>query len=370
MDQVQKREVIFPFSMEVDPMERLMLVNFEKDPDEHYVGFEPQVFKTESGEPGHLIIAWRKDKKIDVYHQKILQPEPEKYRIAGAGLNEMIPVDMEEAFFEINQKGVQAHYRFRDKNQRDVEIKVRESNPAKRKPFGLLAPMGDAATDPPSLPLVLLHDFYFVRKARTDIQVSIAGRIHKIDELPMRMDGRKMTFARYSPKPLIATINPAFSGKWESLRSEMGQPTFEKGDCIYEIDWTNDVPAIQSMSLKNDIHLLSIRFSPSFPCLSAVPANTQLNGRFKISGHASVGSIEGEYTIQVDEDTHIRVTAVPSKGWKPKTTKFSTWFLFTFVRVFKKWPTTYRWDARLYKTDRGSWSMESSWKRTGRIMKA
>jgi hypothetical protein len=44
--------VIFPFSIEIDPMERLLLVNFEKDPDSIYVGFEPQVFNDESTAPG------------------------------------------------------------------------------------------------------------------------------------------------------------------------------------------------------------------------------------------------------------------------------------------------------------------------------
>lgn len=34
-----------PFNIVVDPMQRLLLINFEKDPDRLYVGFEPQVFR-------------------------------------------------------------------------------------------------------------------------------------------------------------------------------------------------------------------------------------------------------------------------------------------------------------------------------------
>lgn len=360
--------IIFPFSIEIDPMEKLLLVNFEKEPDSIYVGFEPQVFDDTINGTGHLIIGWRTDKKIDVYHQKSLKLDTSKYSIAGAGLNKMIPVDMEKAFYEVNDFGVQAHYKFRDMLEREVEISISEKNQRKRKPFGLLAPMGDAATNPASLPMVLLHDFYFVRKNETDIKVSINDKSHKLDNLPMRMDWQKMTFARYSPKPLIATLNPEYNGVLDGFKPLVGQETFQKGDYIYEIEWTDQTASIKSMSIKNNIHLLTMSFSPSFQCLNTIPANTKYKGKFTISGHESVGSISGEYTIQSGKESmHIRI--VPSKGWKPKTTKFSTWFLFTVAKVFKKWPTTYQWDAELHKSPEGLWYMQSKWIRTGKILK-
>jgi hypothetical protein len=292
--------VIFPFSIEIDPMERLLLVNFEKDPDSIYVGFEPQVFNDELNGVGHLVIGWRTDKKIDVYHQKSLNPDTSKYNIAGAGLNKMIAVDMEKAFFQVNDFGVQAHYKFTDMSGREVEIVISENNPRERKPFGLLAPMGDAAANPSSLPLVILQDFYFVRKNHTDIKVEINNRSHKLDELPIRMDRQKMTFVRYSPKPLIATMNPAHDGELETFELETGQGTFEKGDHIFEIDWNSQSPSIRSFSVKNNIHLLTMSFSPSFPCLNTLPANIRFKGRFIISGHESVGTVSGEYYIQSD----------------------------------------------------------------------
>ncbi|TVQ06464.1 MAG: hypothetical protein EA359_01070, partial [Balneolaceae bacterium] len=196
MTDSKSSRVVFPFSIQIDPMERLLLVNFEKDPDSIYVGFEPQVFNDEINGVGHLVIGWRTDKKIDVYHEKSLNPDSSKYDIAGAGLNKMIAVDMEQAFYQVNDFGVQAHYKFADISGREVEIVISEKNSRKRKPFGLLAPMGDAATNPSSLPLVMLQDFYFVRKNHTDIKVKINNKSHKPDELPIRMDREKMTFAR------------------------------------------------------------------------------------------------------------------------------------------------------------------------------
>jgi len=58
-----------PFRIDIDPMEKLLLINFEKDPDPLYVGFEPQVFDDDIHGKGHSVIAWRVDGRVDVYHQ-------------------------------------------------------------------------------------------------------------------------------------------------------------------------------------------------------------------------------------------------------------------------------------------------------------
>lgn len=360
--------IVFPLRIAIDPMEKLLLVNFEKDPDSSYVGFEPQVFNDDVNGVGHLIIGWRTDKKVDVYHQKSLTLDPSKYRIAGSGLNQMIPTDMAKAFFEVSDCGVQAQYKFLDISGREVEIAITETNSNKRKPFGLLAPMGDAATNPISLPLVLLHDFYFVRKKHTAITVSINNRSHKLDVLPICMDWQKMFFVRYSAKPLIATLNPEFSGVLEGFNIDIGQNSFENGDYLYEIEWMNQQAHIKSMSIKNGVYLLTMSFSPPFPCLNTILENKQIVGEFNVSGHESVGNISGCYAI-ISSNKTISIRIVPSKGWKPKVTKFSTWFLYTFVKLFKKWPTTYQWDAELQKRPDGSWQMESKWIRKGKILK-
>jgi hypothetical protein len=73
----------------------------------------------------------------------------------------MVERELPDAAYEINDLGVQAHYQFQDIHDRTVVITIHEKNPRKREPFGLLAPMGAAAEAPSSLPLVLLHDFYF-----------------------------------------------------------------------------------------------------------------------------------------------------------------------------------------------------------------
>ena len=74
-----------PFTLNISPMKRLFLINFEKDPDETYIGFEPQWFEDASYGTGLRIIAWRKDGYIDVYQQPSLTVE-EKLDVAAKGL--------------------------------------------------------------------------------------------------------------------------------------------------------------------------------------------------------------------------------------------------------------------------------------------
>ena len=83
-----------PFRISIDPMERLLLVNFEKDPETLYVGFEPQVFDDNINGKGHLVIGWRVDGRVDVYHEPGLRIDKGKYDIAGKGLANMIELTM------------------------------------------------------------------------------------------------------------------------------------------------------------------------------------------------------------------------------------------------------------------------------------
>ncbi len=355
-----------PFSIHIDPMERLLLVNFEKDPDDHYIGFEPQVFDDAKNGKGHLIIGWRVDGKVDVYHQPSLTLDYAKYDIAGKGLANMISVDMHFAMFDIDEFGVQAHYQFNDIQNRVVEIKIHEFNIKKRKPFGLLAPMGDAAENPSAMPLVLLHDFYFVRKDKTDFLISINGKRHRQDRLPIPMDWTRMYFARYSPKPVIATLNPAYDGVMSELKIESGKERVDKGDSIYEVEWKEGVPKIKSIIENNKIHPIQISFIPAFPNLDQLETDSPVKGTFEIKGDPSTGAVGGNYLVSPKKD-RVLIVLVPSKGWKPKPSKLSLRFLYTVGKIFKKWPTTYSWEAKVEKNQDTKWYMKSSWKRTGRI---
>ncbi len=361
----QNHEVLVynPFRIDIDPMERLLLVNFEKDPDTLYVGFEPQVFDDEINGKGHLVIGWRVDGRVDVYHQPGLKLNPEKYDIAGKGLAHLVEREMPEARFEITNTGVQAFYEFYDIHNRLVRFSISERNPRKRNPFGLIAPMGHAAENPSALPLVILHDFYFVRSKHTEISIAIGDRLHRHDILPIRMDGSKMTFLRYSPDLYVASVNPAFNGKLEKVAVNQGWNVIEK-DSLIEIITVDGLPAICGLRKQHRNHELNMRFEPAFPDIGSMKAHTTAKGRFMIAGHRETGTIEGVYTVEKGE-TETRITMIPSKGWKPRPDRFSLRFLYRVAKVFRHWPKTYIWEATIVE-DEGNYYMQSGWKRIGK----
>jgi hypothetical protein len=344
--------LINPFEFKIDPMERLLLVNFEKDLDDTYKGFEPQYFDDQVNGKGLLVIAWRLDMKVDLYHEKGLKLDPSKYDIAGNGLGTMKPVEFGKNKFHINAAGVQADIEFYDLQNRKIEIKVAENHDKARKPFGLLAPMGDAASHPSALPLVYLHDFYFVRRKKTEACLKINGKEHKIDRFPVPLDGTWMYFMRYSPDTFIVTLNPSKSGELlEHKESETGLNLVQNGRA----------KEIKSMTGKSGKHQITLSFDPPFPQFNLLKDNVQLEGEFMIMAHISTGKITGRYKVK-RKNAHVEIEMQPSGGWQPNEKKPVIRLLYTVVKIFKHWPKTYLWSAIL-KPKGTMWQIDSKWER-------
>lgn len=348
-----------PFQLAIDPMERLLLVNFEQDLDELYRGFEPQVFDDETHGQGLIVIGWRLDGKVDVFHQPGLRLDPATYAIAGGGLNELVERPLEGAYFEVTETGVDAALAFEDILGRPVTITVHERSARPRKPFGLLAPMGDAATAPSALPLVLLRDFYFVRQADTEVAITIDGRAHQPDKLPIPMDNARMYFLRYSSDPLIAMLNPAHAGPLAPLERS-GAHEAREGETRYDLIEQHGQPAITSMRASLRGHEVMVRFTPPLPNLSALADGAQANGGFQISADPVVGTVTGEYTI-TRRGEQVLLSATPSGGWKPNESKLSANLIYRAVSAFTEWPKSYRWAANF---DLATARLQAGWERT------
>lgn len=356
----KSNRILNPFSFQIDPMVRLLLVNFENDPDLIYKGFEPQYFDDPIHGKGLSVIAWRNDVKVDVYHERGLKLQKETYNIAGKGMDQMIETNFVSTVFEITESGVHADIVFEDKIGRKVEIKILENHPQKREPFGLLAPMGDAAESPSAMPLVYVHDFYFVRRKHTEFSITIDGRHFKPDKFPIPLDGMWMFFTRYSCDPFVVTFNQAMVGKINFI-NVMDNNLHKVGDT--EIEITTNGPALEikkmvKISCKHQIHLA---FEPPFPQLNLLKDAVELSGKFYVKGDDCTGTIEGMYQVRRNKNK-ILLALEPTEGWIPNESKTTVRFLYTVVKMFKHWPKTYRWTAELIKKG-GSWELKSNWKR-------
>lgn len=357
--------LINPFHFTIDPMEKILLINFENDPDEHYIAFEPQVFDDDVYGKGHLIIGWRRDGKVDVYHQSSLDLSERSFDIAGKGLSDKVESVFEVASFEITQRGVQALYRFIDKYNRAVKIKINEKNYKKRTPFNMLAPMGNPPEAPTALPLIYLFDFYFVRRSHTVIDIKISGKTHKLDNLNVPVAGTRMYFTRYSPKPLIAGFNPSLDDHINLTRLTVGQDRIKTDAGMIELNWNDSIPSIKTIRKTNPVYPIELTFVPPFPNIVTLENNIIREGIFQISCHPTSGLIIGRYKV-VRRRENVKIKCYPSEGWSPVPQKWSLRFLYRTAPVFKDWAKSYEWTAYIYERNHFNYYMHSSWKKLNR----
>jgi hypothetical protein len=347
--------LLAPFRFAIDPMQRLLLANFTGDPDSVYVGFEPQAFADTVHGTGLLVLGWRTDGRVDVYHAPGLTLDSATYGIAGAGLGAMVERPFTDARFTMHDAGPDLELAFDDLLGRRVRLRVKDQQPGARRPIGLLAPMGAAASNPPALPLVLLHGFDFVRVSGSDVLLTIDDRFHRMDRLPLRLNGARRWFTRYSPEPLIVRFSPAHDGvlappgaDWERVTRPL-----PSGDTVTEL---------RSLTARSGARAVTLTFAPALPQLTALRDGARAEGAFRIASDSTLGTVTGTWQVTRTGDT-VRVVAEPRGGWTPNEPNRTVRLIYRLGGVFTVWPASYRYEAVLTPGGTGAWRMRAGWER-------
>ncbi|MFO7662581.1 MAG: hypothetical protein R6X18_08295 [Chloroflexota bacterium] len=358
-----------PFNLTLDPMERLLLINFNKDPDRLYTAFEPQYFDDDKRGRGLIVIAYLENEQFDIYHQPGLVLNRADYNIVGKGLRELVERPFTDARFDIGPHGIDLDIQFDDFAGRPVELLIRERGLKPASPFAILAPLGNSTESPPALPLYFLYDFYFVRRAQTELLISIDGRAHKPDSIPMVLDGARVHFLRYSADPFLAAWNEACEGELMPIQAAGGEQganhgRVEDGPVFYELRYSQGHPEIAVMGIANDRHELRIAFEPPLPDVVGVADGSTVEGSFTIRGGAGAGLVNGEYRVE-RAGPYVDLSLRPTGGWQPDVDRWSVKLIFAVVPIFKKWPATYEWTARIELRDGRPPFMRAYWRRLG-----
>ncbi len=347
-----------PFTLRVDPIDRLLLVDFSKNPDALYHGFEIQAFADDQTGQGLLVIAARRDGRADVYHMPGLNMDKKDFNVVGKGLHKLQECPFDRAQFEIHPTGVQVDVSFQDLENRPIRLSIREEGGLATHPFNLLAPLGAGSKNPPSLPLVILFDFTFVRRKGTQFIIEINGRLHSPDTLPLRLNGQSLYFTRYAADPFPVFWNEAREGPLSVYQPE-GPGRFQTNGAEYELVDNHGRLEIAALRAAGKNHQLPIRFDPPIPDLAALAPNTELAGRFTIDCGPRAGRLTGTYALARRKDS-VDLRVHPCGGWQPREKKLLVKALYLVAPMFRTWPKSYLWNARLNLKNR---TIQSGWQR-------
>lgn len=349
-----------PFNFCIDKMEHLILINFEKDSDSYYNVFELQKAYDENNKSRLLLIGYQKDGSVDIYYQD--------YYPFGSQRNILNNVNLfirtlENAKFEISSDNLEVFFALEDKYGRQIKVEVSETNISKKKPFFLLAPVGVTSNKPMSLPIYSLYKMSFLKRKFTHIDIEINNIKHKPDTFPLPINYSKNYFTRYSADTFNIDWNKNQDGPLFPLEYHNNNIIYDN-KTSYEIENNSGHLEIKRMSISNIKHQININFSPPFPDIACIKLELDkiINGKILITTDNTKGLIKGDYSLHA-KDNEIFLNFSPTYGWIPNEDRWILKILFFMVKIFKKWPSSYLWNANIKFDSNNNPIIHSSWSR-------
>ena len=338
--------ILSPFNLSFEPIDRLLLINFEEDPLYHSI--ELQVLhKADEFYP--LVFIFRKDDLIDIYYtneKAILDRKKMATDLQNnTSYNRLETIDYK---FDYNEMGLNAHLFLKDKLEKKVEIKIKENSPG-RELTAFLTPTSSARKNPQYFPIVYLNKFSMVFKKDTDIYVKINENLKKPAEFPVKINNQTCYMARYSLDPINSKWNMSFSGNLNPILIDTNNGDPIKAGLSYEILNNEGYFEIKKITGIDELnHSLSFEFSPAIPNLISLKSEIKIKGKFSLIIDNKEGTFAGLYQITKKNEV-IQISIHPTKGWQPFPGKL--------------WLKTYRWIANIEILDDLEFKIQSNWTR-------
>ncbi len=340
--------IAFPFKIDIDPMERLIVVSLKDDPEFEMI--EPQVFDDPVNGKGMRVILYRKDKKVDIYWQHGVTVDREMITI-GAGIEHFRETVIQPSRFDITEHGVELHVVFTDAHGRRVELGIMEHSSGIT-PFPFLAPVGKDIDNPRRLFLAHMLEFDFVRQKNTVFLCSIGDRVLNPESFPLLRNFKRVLFIRYSGFPVVGTLNPSMN---EPIIFELETPgQIELDGMILHVDENG---RIKKASVNQKMKKIELEFPHGFPNLYDLDDGAVEKGEwlYHIAGMTITG---GAFSL-TRTNSRIEIKLDVSLNWKPANLPLSFRLFTWFVRSFRNWPATYIWNGTFRLDDEtlnGGWS--------------
>ena len=345
-DRPPRNMILSPFNMIFDPMDRLLLVNFEDDP--IYYAIELQIFHKASKEYP-LVILYRKDNMMDIYYTNEIVIKNRKKMVTdlltNVSFNQLEDIEYK---FQFDEMGLDAYLFLKDKLEKEIEFKIKENAPG-RELTSILTPISAVSKKPEYFPIVFLNKFGMVIKKNTEFFVKIHGILRDATEMPVRMENINVYRTYYSLEPIISNWNHSLSGDINPIILNPQVLNVSEENITFILIKNSDYYEIKNISGKDEEgHKVSFEFSPAIPNLLSIRSNLGISGRFSCIIDEKKGIFAGEYYLTRNEDT-IEFNIKPTKGWQPFPGRL--------------WLKAYNWSSKIQIYDIDDIKINSYWRR-------
>lgn len=337
-------DVVCPFTLRIDALACMLNVEFADHP--VYDGGELQWFDDEDHGTGMLVfLSRREDRRVDYYLQRGLHVDRDGYQIGG-GTGSWTEIDFDVARLVVTDHGVDAEVRFADVDGRLIELRVDDRDGTPRRPGGLLAPVSAAIEQPVSLLLVWMPHFDLVRATAEPPLVRIDGDDVTIGRLPaMRLHRRHLV--KYAAPVVTVELN----------RTETGPRTTNAAGYRHVLDHDG----VREVTVSHAGHRARLVLDPPVPDPSELADGSSIAGRWFVA--CDQARLTGGAWSLTRAGDDVGAELVADERWKPGRLPWLMRLVTAVVPVFRRWPTTYRWHARV---DLGSEpTVSGSWERIG-----
>jgi hypothetical protein len=330
-------DVLVPITLELSPIRGLLIVDVADDPT--YRTLEPQLIDGPGG-VGLVLLAYRHDGHVELYAEPDVPVDPSGYGGLEEGLLGIERTEFDPARFEVTDDGLQVDIAFTAPNGRRIEVHIHEHLPRGRDRIAVLAPVGGSFTTPEFFPFLWLPGMSFVPARTTEVTLRVDGQRRSISRLPLPIGGRRCLMARYDLDVLVCQLNPDRPDLPLTPASRTGAPR-DDGPELVDVDGR---PGLAGAQVRRGVHTCAVRLDPPVPDLRRLSSPTHLQGTVELRADG-VTELRGHYEVARTGD---RVTFVIDRfgPWRSRQRRPLLAVLF-HLPLFRRWPSTYRWQATL-----------------------
>ena len=351
-------DLLVPITLELSPIQRLLIIDVADDPS--YRTLEPQVLDG----PDRcvlVLLAYRHDGYVELYVPSGSEVDRSGYDGLGKGLDGIYPVVFEQACFEVADDGLKLDLALAAPNGRRFDLHLHEQLRRPRDRFPALAPVGGGFETPAFFPFVWLPGLSFIPVRRTEVDVRVDEQARNVPRLPLPIGGRRCLMARYDPDVLVCQVNPddvEVATRVPVPPEDASQAVDVEAVEVVEVETGHGIAALR---VGRGGHTCALRFEPPLPDLRALPVPTRRQGAMLVQADHTT-ELRARYALTRTED-RVEFVIEDVGPWRTRSRRPLLAVLFR-LPIFRRWPTTYRWQATLELDAGPDARLSSRWERS------